>query len=246
MLNSKQIYLSIVIPAYDEEANLGSTLQDIAAYLKDKNYNYEVIVVDDGSKDKTAEVASSLAKIFENFTLLRNPANRGKGYAVKKGVFAAQGDLILFMDADNSTRIDQIEKLISAIKSGYDIAIASRRLPGAIIESSQPLYRIILGNMYILLSKLILGTTVQDYNCGFKLYKKDIAKFLFSQLSRDDWSFDSELIFLISKFKLKIKEVPVRWQDKRTSKVKPLRDGINSFLSLIKIRFKHPISKPSY
>jgi dolichyl-phosphate beta-glucosyltransferase len=239
MLNSKPIYLSVVIPAYDEEANLGTTLQDIYTYLKDKNYNYEIIIVDDGSKDKTSEIASSLAKIFANFTLLKNPLNRGKGYSVKKGILAAQGELILFMDADNSTRIDQVEKLIIVIKDGYDVAIASRRLPGAIIETSQPLYRIILGNTYILLSKIILGTNIEDYNCGFKLFKKDIAKFLFSKLTMDDWSFDSELIFLISKFKLKIKEVPIKWQDKRTSKVKPLRDGINSFFSLLKIRLRH-------
>lgn len=233
-----KIYLSIVIPAYNEEPNLSFTLQDIAGYLKTKDFSYEIIVVDDGSSDKTAEIASGLGHNFNSFTLLENLTNRGKGYTVKRGVLAAKGKIILFMDADNSTRIDQLEKLMPALKEGNDVVIASRRVPGAEIETLQPLYRIILGNIYILLSRLILGTTVQDYNCGFKLYTKDAAKLLFFRLTRDGWSFDSELIFLISKFNLKIKEVPVRWKDKRTSKVKPLPDGINSFLSLIRIKLQ--------
>jgi dolichyl-phosphate beta-glucosyltransferase len=233
-------YLSIVIPAYDEELNLASTLQDIAQYLKSKNYNYEVIVVNDGSRDGTAAIAASQAKLFQYFTLLENSPNQGKGYTVKKGVLAAQGELILFMDADNSTRIDQIEKLIAALNEGCDIAIASRRIPGAVIEKRQPFYRTIPGNIYIFLSKLILGVSVNDYNCGFKLYKKEAARLLFSKLTRNDWSFDSELIYLSCRYGFKIKEVPVRWQDKKeTSKVKPFRDGIKSFASLLKIRRIH-------
>ena len=237
-MENRDIYLTIVIPAYNEQPNLSSTLQDIAGYLKAKDYNYEIIVVDDGSADKTAETALSLSGLFKSFVLLKNPTNRGKGYSVKKGVLAAKGELILFMDADNSTRIDQLEKLIPAIKEEEnDVVIASRRIPGAKIDGWQPLHRIILGNTYIILSKLILGATVRDYNCGFKLYKKDAAKLLFSRLTRDDWSFDSELIFLIFRFKLKLKEVPVVWHDKSaTSKVRPIRDGINSLLSLVKIR----------
>ena len=240
MLNHKEgPYLSIVIPAYNEQPNLASTLRDIAQYLKAKNYNYEVIVVNDGSRDNTASIATSHATLFRYFTLLENTANQGKGYSVKKGVLAACGELVLFMDADNSTRIDQIEKLIAAIQEGYDVVIASRRVPGAVIEIRQPFYRTIPGNIYIFLSRLILGVSVNDYNCGFKLYKKKAAQSLFAQLTRRDWSFDSELIYLSSQFGFKIKEVPVRWQDKKeTSKVKLLRDGIKSFTSLLKIKFK--------
>lgn len=232
------IYLSIVIPAYNEASNLASTLKDISQYLKNKDYAYEIIVVNDGSLDDTATIAKNAGSLFAHFTLLEHSPNRGKGYAVKVGVMAAQGELVLFMDADNSTRISQIEGLLSGIKDGYDVVIASRRIPGAIIETRQPFYRIILGNVYIVLSKLILGATVNDYNCGFKLYKKEAAKSLFMQLTRNDWSFDSELIYLIFKQGLKIKEIPVRWHDqKKTSKVKPLQDGIKSFISLVRIRF---------
>lgn len=231
-------YLSIVIPAYNEEGNISSTLLDIAQYLKGKNYNYEIIVVDDGSSDKTAEFAAAQGKAFSHFTLLRHSPNRGKGYTVKEGILAAKGEFILFMDADNSTRINQIDNLISAVSSGYDMAIASRRIEGAVIEEYQPLARRFLGNIYISLSNLILGTNVNDYNCGFKLYKNNTAKVLFGKLTRNDWSFDSELIYLAAKLGYKIKEVPVTWQDKqKTSKVKPLHDGIKSFFSLIRIRF---------
>jgi len=238
MRDDKPLYLSIVIPAYNEEENISSTLQDIAQYLKTKNYLYEVIVADDGSNDKTAELAAFEGKVFPHFNLLRHSPNRGKGYTVKEGVLAASGELILFMDADNSTRINQIDKLISAILAGNDIAMGSRRIEGSIIEEYQPKHRRFLGNMYIKLSNVILNTNVNDYNCGFKLYKKNTAKILFDKLTRNDWSFDSELIYLASKFKFKIKEVPVTWQDKqKTSKVKPLKDGLKSFLSLLKIRF---------
>ncbi|MDD5583484.1 MAG: glycosyltransferase family 2 protein [Candidatus Omnitrophica bacterium] len=228
------------MPAYNEAANIASTLEDIAQYLKNKNYLYEVIVVNDGSNDDTVALARARSSLFPYFTLLEHFPNRGKGYAVKVGVAAAKGDFILFMDADNSTRISQVDGLMSAILDGYDVAIASRRIPGAIIETRQPFYRIILGNVYIVLSKLILGVTVNDYNCGFKLYKKEAATLLFSQLTRSDWSFDSELIYLVFKHGLKIKEVPVRWHDKKkTSKVRPFQDGIKSFVSLIRIRFQN-------
>ncbi|MBU2102030.1 MAG: glycosyltransferase family 2 protein [Candidatus Omnitrophica bacterium] len=233
------IHLSIVIPAYNEASNISFTLEDVAQYLKNKDYTHEIIVVNDGSHDDTATIAASHNRLFQRFALLENETNKGKGNAVKKGVLQAQGEFILFMDADNSTRISQLDKLMSAVLSGSDIAMGSRRTEGSIIEESQPIARVILGNIYILLSQIILGTRVKDYNCGFKLYKKAIAKKLFSQLTQDDWSFDSELIYLAARQNLSIKEVPVNWQDKKkTSKVKPFRDGIKSFVSLLKIKFK--------
>lgn len=239
-MQKQNTYLSIVIPAYNEELNIVPTLQDIAQYLKTKSYTYELIVVNDGSTDKTAQLASSCGYLFNTFVLLKNLVNKGKGYSVKRGILAAQGEYVLFMDADNSTRINQIDGLFSAILDGFDIAIASRRIPGATIEEYQPLHRVIMGNTYILLSRLILGTTVRDYNCGFKLYKKEAAKSLFEKLTRNDWSFDSELIFLAVKLNLKIKEIPIVWRDKqKTSKVRPLRDGIKSFFSLVQIRFRN-------
>lgn len=234
------MYLSIIIPAYNEEANISDTLKDIARYLKEKDYEYEVIVVDDGSTDKTIDIANSLKNLLHMFIVSGDGRNHGKGHAVKKGVLSAKGDFILFMDADNATRIDQFDKLMAAALKGNNAVLASRRIPGAEVKSHQPWYRIILGNIYILLSRIILDVSVPDYNCGFKLYTKDTARFLFSKLNRNDWSFDSELVYLIHKFNIKSKSVPVRWEDKaKTSKVKPLRDGIKSLSSLLAIRINN-------
>ncbi|MCX6576754.1 MAG: glycosyltransferase, partial [Candidatus Aminicenantes bacterium] len=145
-------YLSVIIPAYNEEPNLSTTLQDVANFLETKDYRPEIIVVDDGSKDRTSEIAEAEARRFDSFILLKNPANRGKGYSVKRGMLEAGGEIVLFMDADNSTRIDQIERLLAALKDGFDVAIGSRRLPGAAIDLAQPISRRILGNTYIWLS----------------------------------------------------------------------------------------------
>jgi dolichyl-phosphate beta-glucosyltransferase len=231
------MHLSIVIPAYNEELNISATLKDIATYLKGKDYEYEIIIVDDGSTDKTIEIANSLKNLFHNCRVLSDGKNHGKGHAVKKGVLSARGDFILFMDADNATSIDQLDRLMASALEGNGAVLSSRRMQGAKVEFHQPWYRIILGNIYILLSKIVLGVSVSDYNCGFKLYTHDTAKLLFTKLTRKDWSFDSELIYLIHKFNIKSASVPVRWQDKaKTSKVKPIRDGIKSFLSLAAIR----------
>lgn len=238
-MDDKKQILSIVIPAYDEAGNLYRTLKDIADYFKGKNFDYEVIIVDDGSRDNTIQTALSAKPLLKSFFLLENGRNYGKGYSVKKGVLSAGGDIILFMDADNSTRIDQIEKLLNAINQGSDVAIASRDADGAEIIVSQPLHRRILGDIYIGLSNWILGVKIKDYNCGFKLYTRSAAKLLFGKSIRNDWSFDSELILLISKFKLKLSEVPVKWQDNpKTSKVNPLCDSVKSLLGLFEIKLR--------
>lgn len=232
--------LSVVIPAFNEAINLAGTLEDIAAYLSQKSYQYEVIVIDDGSTDNTRALAAGFRSRFNKFILLKNDVNKGKGNALKKGMLAAQGEFILFMDADNATRIGELDKLLEALKQNHDLAIASRRMPGAIIEVPQPWYRRVMGFMYVTLTGLILHTHIRDYNCGFKLFTRAVAHELFSKVTRDDWSFDSEIIYLAARAGYKLVEVPVRWHDKKeTSKVKPLRDALRSFWSLVKIRGAH-------
>ena len=233
----KDMFLSVVIPAYNEEKYISSTLDEISIYLKDRKFDAEVILVDDGSCDRTVEIASSMQDKFDDLKILESSPNRGKGYVVKKGMLEAHGDIVLFMDADNATSIKELDNFLPMFDAGYDVVIASRRMKDSVVEVSESPLRILLGQTYIFLSKIILGSKVRDFNCGFKVYRGNVAKKIFSLQKMDDWSFDTELIFLLEKFNMKIKEVPVKWEHKADSKVEPLKAGIESFLSLIKIRW---------
>ncbi|MGB2960788.1 MAG: glycosyltransferase, partial [Candidatus Omnitrophota bacterium] len=162
--------------------------------------------------------------------------NRGKGYVLKKAMMKARGEYVMFMDADNSTSIYELDKFLPYLEEGYDAVIASRRIKGAEVVVPESVLRVLMGNVYILLSRIIFKLRVNDINCGFKAYRRDAARKIFSLQKMNDWSFDTELIFLIHKFGMRVKEVPVRWTHKYTSKVKPFRAGIQSFLSLLKIK----------
>lgn len=234
---SQGILLTVIIPAYNEEKNIKTTLEEISEYLIKRAFSYEIIVVDDGSMDKTLENAEGCSKLFSNFKVIKNVPNKGKGYSIKRGIISAQGEYVLFMDADNSTSIHEFDKFLPYLKEGYDVVIASRRLKDSDVRESQPALRAIMGLFYIMLSKVILGLQISDFNCGFKAYHNACAKFLCEKQKMDDWSFDTELLFIAKKHGFKIKEVPIRWVHKSGSKVKPFKDGIKSFLSLIKIKF---------
>ena len=232
--------LTVVIPAFNEAKNIKSTVNEITSYLTRKGCDYEIIIVDDGSKDDTLDIVKRYKTVNSNgnIKILENISNRGKGYAVRNGIMQATGDYILFMDADNSTRIFELERMLPGFKDGYDIVIGSRRLkniPDDIVIS-QPSYRHILGEIYIYLSRLFFKISVRDYNCGFKMFKNNVARKLFSKQRMDDWSFDLETLFLAEKYNLKIKELPVNWKHCEGSKVRPVLDGIKSFISFFKIK----------
>ncbi len=232
--------LTVVIPAFNEAKNIESTVNEVTSFLTGKGYSYEVIIVDDGSKDDTLDIVKRYKTVNSNgnIKILENIFNRGKGYAVRNGIMQATGDYILFMDADNSTRIFELERMLPGFKDGYDIVIGSRRLkniPGNIVIS-QPSYRHILGEIYIFLSRLFFKIGVRDYNCGFKMFKNNVAKKVFSKQRMNDWSFDLETLFLAEKYNFKIKELPVNWKHCEGSKVRPILDGIKSFISLFKIK----------
>lgn len=229
-------FLSVVIPAYNEEDNIACTLSEISEFLKEKGFTYEVLVVDDGSRDKTVAKAREIGKKIADFNVVESKPNRGKGYVVKEGMRLAQGKYLMFMDADNATSIHELDKFLPYLQEGYDAVIGSRRLKDSEIVVPESALRIFMGNVYIILSRVLIGGRVTDYNCGFKAYKREAAIKIFSKQKMNDWSFDTELIFLLNKFNMKIKEIPVRWEHKADSKVKPFIAGLESFISLLKIR----------
>ena len=233
---TQDIFLTIIVPAYNEEKHIRTTLEEISGYLSKRGFPCEVIVVDDGSTDKTFENAENCSKLFAYFKILKNDTNKGKGYSVRRGVLSAKGEYVLFMDADNSTSIYEFDKFLPYLKEGYDVVIASRRLKDSDVEEPQPFLRATMGLFYIVLSKVILGLRISDFNCGFKAYLGKAAKFLCEKQKMDDWSFDTELLFIAKKRGFRVKEAPVRWVHKSGSKVKPFKDGVKSFLSLMKIK----------
>lgn len=233
---SEKIFLTVIIPAYNEEKNIESTLKEIAGYLNKKAFSHEIIIVDDGSCDNTSEFAKRTSSLFGDFKIIKNEPNKGKGYSVKRAMLEAKGEYALFMDADNSTSIYEFDKFLPYLNENYDVVIASRRLKGSKVEEPQPLLRAKMGQFYILLSKIMLRLNVSDFNCGFKVYNTKSTRRMFELQKMNDWSFDAELLFLINKYDLKLKEAPVRWVHKSGSKVRPIKDAIKSFMSILRIK----------
>lgn len=238
--NAKEVNidLSIVIPAYNEEKRIGKYLQSIKAHYKKSKLRTEIIVIDDGSKDKTASIArKNGVKVFTN-----NP-NRGKGYSVKRGMGLAKGKVLLFADADGATPINEADKFLNLINSGYDVVIASRSIKGAKLKKKQPFHRMFIGKTFRLLTMSITGLEFYDTQCGFKMFSRKAAKKIFPKQTIDRWGFDPEILFLAKKYKFKIKETPVSWHDMAGSKVNPIKDGIKMLGELVKVRWNSIVGK---
>lgn len=213
--------LSIIIPAYNEEKRLPKTLQEIDAYLKRQDYSYEIIVVNDGSKDSTAKIVEDLKLQIANLKLIDNKENHGKGWVVRQGMLEAHGDLRVFMDADNSTSIDQIEKMWPEFENGFHVVIGSRDVKGAVIAVKQSWYRQLLGEIFNLIVQTMAGLWgVWDTQCGFKGFTKEATEMIFPKCRIDRWAFDVEILVIAKKSGFKIKEIPVRWINDAQSKVK--------------------------
>jgi len=229
--------VSVIIPAYNEEKRLPKTLGEIDKYLRGQNYDYEILVVNDGSKDKTVEVAQNLTSQIKNLKVTGYKKNQGKGYAVRFGMLEAKGDLRIFTDADNSTSINQIEKMWPYFKEGYDIVIGSRDVKGAVLNPPQPWLRhIILGEGFKLYRKIIIDLWgIEDTQCGFKCFTKKTAEDIFPKCKIDRFAFDPEILITGKLSGYKIKEIPVYWKNDLESKVK-FKSIIKMALDLIKIR----------
>jgi dolichyl-phosphate beta-glucosyltransferase len=231
-----QIHLSVIIPAYNEEKRLPKTLREIDDYLKKQNFESEIIVVSDGSKDKTCEIVESLKSEIKNLKLICEKVNRGKGYAVKIGMLNAKGKFRLFTDADNSTPINQIEKFWPEFEKGADIVIASRDIKGAILDPPQPLFRRFVGEVFKYLRKIIVGLwEIQDTQCGFKCFKGEVAEKIFQKCEIERFAFDPEVLLIAKKMGFKIKEVPVYWKNDLQSKVK-FKSMVKMLIDLFKLR----------
>ena len=229
--------LSVIIPAYNEEKRIAKTLKEIDKYLRKQDYQYEIIVVSDGSKDKTAEVVGGLTTEIKNLKLIDNKENHGKGFVVRQGMLAVKGDFRLFTDADNSTSIDQIEKIWPELEKGYDVVIGSRDVKGAILDPPQPIHRRFLGNAFRLLTQITCGTwEILDSQCGFKCLTKKAAEDIFPKCKIDRFAFDPEILVITKKLGYKIKEIPVLWKNDPESKVK-FKSMIKMALDLFKIRW---------
>ncbi len=213
-------FLSIIIPAYNEAERIPKTLLDMDKYLSQVEFSYEIIVINDGSKDKTAEIVANLQKVVRNLNLIDNKKNKGKGGAVAQGMLAAKGNIRLFTVAVNSTSIDNIEKFFPYFKQGYDIVIGSRSVKDSELVVKQPFYRQILGQMGNLVIRILLVPKIKDTQCGFKAFTEEAVLKIFPQLTISGWGFDIEILTLARLMSCKIKEVGVRWINDPNSKVK--------------------------
>jgi dolichyl-phosphate beta-glucosyltransferase len=231
------VYLSIIIPCFNEEKRLPETLTSVESYLKSYPHEYEVIVVDDGSTDNTKAAGEAFSKRIANLRVLRFETNGGKGHAVKYGMLAAKGDYAIFMDADNSTPLGEIEKLMPFAQD-YEVVIGSRHLKTSNVVIKQPWYRIIISRLGNLLIQSLLIRGVRDTQCGFKLFKKPSLQAIYERQRIMGFGFDMEILAIAQKvLGLRIKEVPVSWYNSPESRIRPVRDAWRTLKELIRIKY---------
>ena len=230
--------LSIVIPCYNEEERLPRTIEQIERYLADKEIKYELILVDDGSSDGTRLVQDAAAERNPSVRVEALPRNRGKGRALAEGVAAAKGAEILVTDADLSTPIEELEKLRAELHKGAGVAIASRAVKGSRVEISQPLYRVLMGKVFNMLVQAVLLPGIWDTQCGFKLFRADVAHEVFAQLTTDGFGYDPEVLYRAKKRGVKIAEVPVVWRNSAPTKVMPIKSSLDMFKHVVRTRFR--------
>jgi glycosyltransferase involved in cell wall biosynthesis len=228
---------SVVIPAYNEGARLAASLQKVLSYIYAEGWNAEIVVVNDGSRDNTAEIIRAFAAKDPTVRLVENPCNRGKGYSVRNGILNARGEVIIFSDADLSSPIEESSKLLNALDESTDIAIGSRWLRVETQTQRQPVQRQVFGRIFNLLLRLTLGLHFKDTQCGFKVFKRPAALAIFPLQKIERWGFDLEILFLARKLGFKVKEVPVLWAHSGGTRISPLVDGLRMFTEMLRVRW---------
>jgi dolichyl-phosphate beta-glucosyltransferase len=233
--------LGVVIPAFNEESRLDSSLKRIVAFFRDRGIEFEVIVIDDGSEDRTDTVAREAGRslgLSNRIRVLRNSHNRGKGYSVRRGMLETVAEYALLTDADLSTPIEDFNKLEDEIYArGCDIALGSRDVPGAILEKRQPWYRENAGKAFNRVVRFITGLPFRDTQCGFKLFKMSTCRDIFREQRIEKFAFDVEVLFIARKWGLRLTEVPITWRHSEGSKVQISRDFLRTAADVLRIRW---------
>jgi len=234
-----KIHLSVIIPAYNEEKSISNTLLAVDNYLSKQNYSYEILVVNDGSKDKTGKIVENFKNLIKNLRLIDNQSNRGKGYVVRRGMLEAKGQYRLFMDADNATSVEHLEKIWPFLKEGFEVVIGSRDrkdAAGAKQAVSQSFLKRQLGNSANLLIQLVAVPGIWDTQCGFKVFSAEAAQNIFSKCLIDRWGFDIEALALARRLGYKIAIIPVYWVNNPNSRVN-WKGYLKTFAELFKIKW---------
>jgi dolichyl-phosphate beta-glucosyltransferase len=236
--------LSVVIPCYNEQDRLPATVDAIKRYMAEHGIDYELILADDGSRDGTPTVIAEALRGHPNVREVKLPQNRGKGRALAEGVAVTRGDRVLLTDADLSTPIDELPKLEARLDAGAGVAIASRSIKGSQVLIHQPVYRVLMGKTFNLIVQALLLPGLWDTQCGFKLFRGDLARAVFADLRTDGFGYDPEALFLAKRRGERIAEVPVVWRHSAPTKVAALRHSLDMFKDVVKTRFRRIERQP--
>ena len=228
---------SIVIPAFNEEARIGGALDAVLACIRQRGWSAEVVVVDDGSRDKTAEIVQAFAANAPELRMLQNPGNRGKGYSVRNGILHSLGEVVMFTDADLSAPIEEADGLLAAIAGGADIAIGSRWLERTRQSIRQPLYRQFFGRCFNGVTRAVMRLPFADTQCGFKAFTRAAAQTVFQLQTIERWGFDPEILFIALKRGYRVVEVPVSWAHDERTRISYLRDGTRMLQDIAIVRW---------
>lgn len=235
-LKTAQPDYSIIVPAYNERARIGGTLERILEHLNGQNWSAEIVVVNDGSRDDTAALVGRFAADHPQVRLIENPGNQGKGFAVRNGMLNARGKVLLFTDADLSSPITEATKLFAALEKGADVAIGSRWLDPSLQFQRQSFKRQVMSRAFNMFVRTVLTFPYHDTQCGFKAFTRRAAEMIFPLQRIKRWGFDAEIIYLAHHLKLNVAEVPVIWGHDERSKIHPWRDGVYMGLDTLKVR----------
>jgi glycosyltransferase involved in cell wall biosynthesis len=228
--------LSIVIPAYNESARIEDALERVMSCIAKQEWDAEVLVVDDGSKDDTAAIVQRWMTEYPRLHLIQNPGNKGKGYSVRNGLLQAAGDIVMFTDADLSAPMEEAERLIAALADGADVAIGSRWMDRTRQTIHQPLYRQFFGRCFNWITRTVMGLPYKDTQCGFKAFKRPAAQVIFRLQTIERWGFDPEILFIARKLRYVVREVPVTWGHDERSRMSYLKDGMKMLEDMARIR----------